>query len=191
MVYTLGSGPLIARDTSELVGIVSWGYECADAVYPGVYTRVETYDEWIDDVVCNDLSPDDCVNGKVNTSFGEATPSPRATDAPSTKHPTPTPTQVPTNRPTLVPTEGETSSPSNEPAELIGEVESTISPSFNLIIMTPSTDDTPKKCKDRNVFIVSNNIIHSCTWVKERKEERCAAYKRYCPETCQVPGCKN
>lgn len=44
-------GPLIAtRNSSEVVvGLVSWGVECADTepTYPDVYTRVSVYESWI------------------------------------------------------------------------------------------------------------------------------------------------
>jgi trypsin len=41
-------GPMVSSDDGEyLSGIVSWGYGCAEPGYPGVYTEVSYFVDWI------------------------------------------------------------------------------------------------------------------------------------------------
>lgn len=40
-------GPLIDASNGVLIGVVSWGYQCARAGYPGAYARVGYFVDWI------------------------------------------------------------------------------------------------------------------------------------------------
>ena len=39
-------GPLVCDD--EVVGVVSFGYKCAEAGYPGIYAKAPRFKDWID-----------------------------------------------------------------------------------------------------------------------------------------------
>ncbi|CAG7731808.1 unnamed protein product, partial [Allacma fusca] len=42
-------GPL--NHEGKMVGITSWGYGCAQAAYPGVYTEVSYFTEWVQSTI--------------------------------------------------------------------------------------------------------------------------------------------
>ncbi|MEH6452101.1 MAG: trypsin-like serine protease, partial [Psychromonas sp.] len=46
-------GPLVIEQDGEWqqLGIVSWGYGCAAAGYPGVYARTSNYSEWVNNII--------------------------------------------------------------------------------------------------------------------------------------------
>lgn len=56
--YGDSGGPLLDT-TGRQVGIVSWGFSCANAVYPGVYSNVQGAYDWIKDTICKYTVVDD------------------------------------------------------------------------------------------------------------------------------------
>ena len=115
-------GPLIRKGDSiegdRLVGLVSWGRECAEDGVPGVYVRISFFYDWIVKKVCetypNDSPPYMGCNPKSNPKI---TPDPTA-------YPTPNPfadwfiiarSREPTNNPTNPTTREPTNEPTRSP----------------------------------------------------------------------------
>ena len=94
--------PLIAFDEQEhvLVGIVSWGLECAGPI-PGVYHRISRTYSWLQSTICQNSIDDDVIPEYLKCN----TPAP--TDV--------VPTNESTPRPTLRPTPAPTPKPSTQP----------------------------------------------------------------------------
>ena len=89
-------GPLFANTGAGPIqmGIKSWGFECADPVFPGVYTRISSVYGWIKDTICSRFDDDEvfCTVQSPTSSPSQA-PTPKPT-------PRPTTTKQPTSRPT-------------------------------------------------------------------------------------------
>eukprot|EP00542_Grammatophora_oceanica_P015031 CAMPEP_0194037266 /NCGR_PEP_ID=MMETSP0009_2-20130614/9601_1 /TAXON_ID=210454 /ORGANISM="Grammatophora oceanica, Strain CCMP 410" /LENGTH=363 /DNA_ID=CAMNT_0038679355 /DNA_START=122 /DNA_END=1213 /DNA_ORIENTATION=+ len=64
-------GPIVVQGQNVQVGLVSFGDGCGQPEFPGVYSRIDTGFEWIQETVCKDLSPDYCVNGVLPAVDGD------------------------------------------------------------------------------------------------------------------------
>lgn len=107
-------GPLVVPDGTGngwlQAGVVSWGIDCAQANYYGVYSRLSNYTNWVysqtgGQPATNTPTPTKTVTKTPTatptaTGTKTATPTPSATSsATATKTPTPTPTSTPTAPP--------------------------------------------------------------------------------------------
>jgi len=111
--YGDSGGPLLLTPDDEnheadsLVGIVSWGRGCADEEFPGVYTRISYFYDWIVGTMC--VLNSEAVPSYVDCDEIMGIDTNRITDVEEeeeeiTPSPTPSPTVTPTPAPTAPPT---------------------------------------------------------------------------------------
>ncbi|MBF25097.1 MAG: hypothetical protein CMP49_01070 [Flavobacteriales bacterium] len=71
-------GPVVVRNIENthwlLIGITSWGQGCAEPGYPGVYTKVSNYINWINN------NTDGCIDANISTACDSSIENPGCTD---------------------------------------------------------------------------------------------------------------
>jgi trypsin len=174
--YGDSGGPLLLTPTEDfnddrLVGMVSWGRSCADADYPGVYTRISYFYDWIVGTMCvlNAFKVPPYVNcaeimglsPSESPIINEGIREEELSESPTNKliqseAPTISPTTTPTARSTFSLTAIPTAIPSVAPVPVT--------------LVVPVPDDTPS-CGDKNAACVGNNDCCS---------NRCNIFSKMC-----------
>lgn len=107
-------GPLLNSE-GKIVGITSSDIGCARSNYPGIYTRVGAYQDWLESTLCG-LSEYATVGCPKSAPPKPPTRPPTPyTTRPPTRPPTPYPTMPPTMQPTRLPTPYPTMPPTRPP----------------------------------------------------------------------------
>ena len=138
-------GPIVIRNGLDhvLTGVVSFGYGCADPLYPGIYARVSSALTWIKNVGCTEWGKS--VNGLCGTG-----PVPTlAPVVPPTPAPVVRPTASPVRPPTLAPVPAPTRAPvAPTPAPVVRPAPTpspVASPTCTTLTVKLRTDDWPEE----------------------------------------------
>ena len=182
LILALKGGPLFDKEKGTLVGVVSWGFGCADARYPGVYARVSKKYIWMKSIICkNDTDKPFCSNDP-------PAPSPDTSSPPSLPPVFEIETESPSSPPSLPPVfELETESPSSE---LYSMAPSTGPTSTGSPSPTVECEDSPLKFQVK--FRSGRKKFKNCEWVAEKKDQRCnmdgGRILDVCAKTCDFCG---